>query len=124
MIGGRSMFPEFGWVYLFIHWFVVAAALLITAFVVPGFSVKNFKAALIAALVIGILNVTIRPFLLFLSLPINILTLGLFTFVVNAIVLKLCAALIRDFDIRGWGSALLGAIILSVVGYFIRMAGL
>src|SRR4051812_4416307 len=102
--------------YLLIHWVISAAALLITSYVVPGFKVRNFKGALIACVIIGLANVFIRPLLLFLTLPLNILTLGLFTFVVNAIILRLCAGLLRDFDIKGWFSAIMGAVVLAFVG--------
>jgi putative membrane protein len=98
-----------------VHWVVSAIALLITAFLVPGFRVKNFGSAMVAAVVIGLANVVVGPILLFLTFPINVLTLGLFTFVVNGIVLKLCAAVLRDFDITSWGSAIFGAFILAVV---------
>ena len=99
-----------------IHWAVSALALMITAFVVPGFKVKNFPSALIAALVIGLANIFIWPILIFLTLPLNILTLGLFTFVVNAMVLKICAAVLSGFEINGWFSAIVGSVILSIVG--------
>lgn len=99
-----------------IHWAVSALALLITAYIVPGFRVKNFASALISAVVIGVANVFIRPFFLFLTLPINILTLGLFTFVVNAAILKLCAALVPGFQIKSWVAAIFGGIILAILG--------
>ena len=103
-------------VYYLLHWVVSAGALLITSYVVPGFKVRNFKGALIACVIIGLANVFIRPLLLFLTLPLNILTLGLFTFVVNAVILRICAGVLRDFDIRGWGSAIIGAVVLAFVG--------
>ena len=83
-------------IYALIHWFVSALALLLTAYLVRGFKVAGFGSALIAAVVIGLANVSIWPVLIFLTLPINILTLGFFTFVVNGIVLRLCAALLPD----------------------------
>jgi putative membrane protein len=98
-----------------IHWVVSAVALLITAFLVPGFKVKNFSSAMVAAAVIGLVNAVIGPILLFLTFPINLLTLGLFTFVVNGIVLKMCAWMLRDFEITSWGSAIFGAFILAIV---------
>lgn len=100
---------------MLIHWVVAAGALLITAFIVPGFRVKDFSAALVAAAVVGLVNALLGPLLLFLTLPINILTLGLFTFVVNGVVLKICAGMLRDFEITSWGSAIFGAFILAVV---------
>lgn len=101
---------------MLIHWIVSAIALLITAYLVRGFEVKNFGAALIAAVIIGLANIIIWPILIFLTLPLNILTLGLFTFVVNGIVLKICAALMSGFAIRTWGAAIFGALILAIVG--------
>ena len=100
---------------MLVHWIVSAAALLLTSKIIPGFRVANFAASLWAAVVIEIANVLIWPILIFLTLPINILTLGLFTFVVNGAVLKICAALIKGFEIKGWMSAIFGAIVLSVV---------
>lgn len=102
--------------YLLIHWIVSALALMITAYLVRGFKIKGFGSALITAVVIGLANIVVTPLLLFLTLPFNILTLGLFTFVVNGAVLKLCAALLPGFAIEGWGSAIFGAIVLAVVG--------
>jgi putative membrane protein len=99
-----------------VHWLLSALALLITAYVVPGFKVKSFKTALITCLVIGLANIIIRPILLFLTLPLNILTLGLFTFVVNAVILRICASILRDFSISGWFSAIVGAVVLSFIG--------
>ncbi|MBC7398268.1 MAG: phage holin family protein [Bdellovibrionales bacterium] len=103
-----------------IHWIVSALALLLTSAVIPGFKVNSFVAALWAAVVIGLANIIIWPILMFLTLPINVLTLGLFTFVVNGIVLKICAALIKGFDINGWWPAILGAVVLSLIGMLLH----
>jgi putative membrane protein len=105
-----------GIVYTLLHWLVSAAALIITGLIVPGFKVKNFKVALIAAIIIAIANAVLWPILIFLTLPINIITLGLFTFVVNGMVLKICAAFLEGFKIDTWFAAIIGAIILSLVG--------
>src|SRR5688572_23591835 len=93
-----------------LHWVVSAAALIITAYVVPGFKISNFSSAFITAVSIGVANAFLRPFFLFLALPFNILTLGLFTFVVDGIILKLCAWLVPGFEITSWISAIFGAI--------------
>lgn len=108
-----------------VQWIIGALALLGTAYFIPGFKLKNFKAGLIAALIVGLLNWTIRPILLFLAFPVNILTLGLFTIVVNAIVLKICAALTPGFEIRSWWSAIFGAIVLALLtnGAYWLLAG-
>jgi putative membrane protein len=100
---------------LFAQLFIATLSLLGTAYLLPGFSVRGPLHAAIAAVVIGMANMLVRPVLLFLTLPLNILTLGLFTFVVNAAVLKLCAAFTPGFDIESWGAALLGAIIISLM---------
>lgn len=100
---------------MMLHWFVSALALMITAYFVRGFKVKSFISALFASLVIGLANAVIWPFLIFLTLPINILTLGLFTFVVNGAVLKLSASRLWGLEIKSWGAAIFGAIILSLV---------
>ena len=103
-----------------LNWLISACALLLTAYVVPGFRVRNFGGALIAALVIGLLNVFVRPFLAFIAFPMTILTLGFFTFVVNAVILKMCAYLLEDFDIDGWFAAILGAIVLAFLQWFLH----
>lgn len=108
-------------VHLLLVWIVSAAALLVTAYVVPGFKIHSFGSAMWASLIVGLLNMLIRPILLFLTLPINLLTLGLFTFVVNAIVLRMAAGLLKGFDISGWGSAIIGAIVLVLVNYLFFM---
>ncbi len=108
-------------------WLATAVALLITANIVPGFYVKNFIAALVAAIVIGLVNAFIRPILAILAFPITLLTLGLFTLVINALTLWLASALTPGygFEIRGFLPALLGSIILaivsSVINYFARV---
>ena len=103
-------------IYTLIHWAVSALALLCVAYLVKGFKVRSFGTALFASLLIGAANALIWPVLIFLTLPINILTLGFFTFVVNGAVLKICAALMPGFEIDGWLSAIFGSIVLSLVG--------
>ena len=99
-----------------IHWIVSAFAVMLTAYLVRGFKIKSFWSALGAAVVIGLANTIIWPILIFLTLPINILTLGLFTFVVNGMVLKICAWFMPGFEINSWSAAIFGALILSIVG--------
>jgi putative membrane protein len=96
-------------------WILSAIALLVTSRLVDGFVIKNFKSAMIASLVIGLLNAILRPILLLLTLPINILTLGLFTFVVNAIVLKVAAGMMSSFKIDRWMTAIGAAFVLVIV---------
>jgi putative membrane protein len=82
---------------------------------VKGFHVSSFPAALFSAVLIGIANVLIWPILIVLTLPLNILTFGLFTFVVNGIVLRMCAAFVPGFDIQSWTAAIFGSVVLSLV---------
>lgn len=102
---------------MLVLWLVSAIVLMITAYLVPGFKIKSFGSAMWASIVVGLLNMLIRPVLMFLSFPINFLTLGLFTFVVNAIILRIAAGLLKGFDIDGWWSAIIGAIVLALVNY-------
>ncbi len=96
------------------QWIVSGMAIALTAAVVPGFRIRGFGTALIASLVIGLLNIFVRPVLVFLTLPLTLLTIGLFLIVVNAIVLRICAAFLDDFEISNWFSAILGAIVLAL----------
>jgi len=101
--------------YILLVWILSAFALLITSKLVKGFEIKDFKSALIASLVIGLLNAVLRPILLLLTLPINILTLGLFTFVVNAIVLRMAAGMMSSFKIADWMTSIIAAFVLVIV---------
>ncbi|MBC7428799.1 MAG: phage holin family protein [Bacteriovorax sp.] len=96
-------------------WILSAIALLITSRLVKGFEIQDFTAAMVASLIIGLLNAVLRPILILLTLPINILTLGLFTFVVNAIVLKTAAGMMKSFKIDRWMTAIIAAIVLVIV---------
>ncbi len=92
-----------------------AAALLATAYIVPGFHVADFTAAILAAIVLGVVNTFIKPILSYITAPITVVTLGLFAFVINAVVLFIVAAVVKGLTIDGWVPAILGAIVLSVV---------
>jgi putative membrane protein len=96
---------------------VVGLLLYVVARLVPGMEVDGVGHALLAGLVLGIVNALIRPLLVFLTLPITILTLGLFLLVINALLLKLAAALVPGFRVRGFGAAFLGALLLSVFSF-------
>ena len=98
-----------------LQWLVATLTVLLTAYFVPGFKVSGLGGALIASVVIGLANLLIRPFLLFITLPINILTLGLFTWVVNAATLRLAAFFSPGFSIDGWIPALVGAFLVSLI---------
>lgn len=100
---------------LLLHWILSATALWIVAHFVPGIYVSGPKAALIAALVIGLINATIGLILKILTFPLTILTLGLFWFVINALMLELAAYLVDGFKVRGFIPALIGAVLMSLV---------
>ncbi len=101
---------------LLLRWLISAIAMLLIAQYLPGFEVTTFYFALIAALVVGLLNAIVRPVLLLLTLPINFLTLGLFTFVVNAALLWFAAGFLEGFAITNFWSAVIAAVILWAVG--------
>jgi len=92
-----------------------ALALIVTSYIVPGIEVANFTTAILAAVVLGVVNTFIKPILSFITAPLTIVTLGLFTFVVNAVVLFIVSAVVPGVNVEGWVPAILGAIVLSVV---------
>ena len=96
-------------------WLLTALALVITANIVPGFVVKNFVAALVAAVILGLVNAIIRPILVLLTLPITLVTLGLFLFVVNALTIWLAGSITPGFIVTGFLPALVGSIVLTIV---------
>ena len=101
--------------YLLLRLIINAAALLLVAYLVPGFEVGGIYAALIVAVILGVLNAIVRPLLIVLTLPINIITLGLFTFIINALILWFVSTFVKGFDITGFIPALAGALILWFV---------
>lgn len=107
---------------LLLHWFVSAILLLVVAKVVPGFHVTGLKAALIAALVIGLINGTLGLFLKIITLPLTIFTFGLFLLVINAIMLLVAAHFVRGFSVTGFFPAFLGALALSVLHLLVKWA--
>lgn len=100
---------------LLLRWFILSFAIMIAAYLFPGIHVSGFGSALFAALVLGILNAFFRPILLILTLPINVLSLGLFTFVINAFLLMMTSGVIGGLVVEGFGSALLGSLVISLV---------
>ncbi len=104
------------------RWILLAAALLLVAAVYPGVSVASFSSALIAALVLGLFNTLVRPLLVLLTLPVTLLTLGLFLFVINALMFWAAASVLDGFNVAGFGAALVGSLIYSVCGMVIDAA--
>jgi putative membrane protein len=100
---------------LLIRWVILTVAIIAAAYLLEGIEVRGFFSAFFAAAILGILNALFRPVLLLLTLPINVLTLGLFTFVINALMLMMASGVIGGFFVRGFWTAVLGSVIISVV---------
>jgi len=106
--------------YLIVNWLLSALSLMIVAHIVPGFHVSSFGTALVAAIVIGFINATLGLLLKILTLPLTILTFGLFLFVINALMLRFASGLISGFTVSSFGAAFIGAIILAVLNTVLR----
>jgi putative membrane protein len=104
---------------LLLRWLILSVAIMVAAYLFPGIQVSGFGSALVAALILGILNAFFRPILIILTLPINVLTLGLFTFVINAFLLMMTSGVTGGLVVDGFGSALLGSLIISVVSWLL-----
>ena len=102
---------------LLLRWFINAATLLLIALYVPGIEISGWYTAFITILVLGLVNAVIRPVLFVLTLPINILTLGLFTFVINALLFWFVSSFIDGFVVSGFWPALIGAFLLTLVSW-------
>lgn len=105
---------------LILRWAANALGLMLTASIVKGISVANFSAAVVAALVLGLVNAILRPIILFLTLPLNILTLGLLTLAINGLMLWITAQVVRGFEVHGFLAAVLGALLLSLFSIVIN----
>ena len=105
-----------------VRWLLLAAALLLVAHLYPGVRVSSFGAAMGAALVLGLLNALVRPLLVLLTLPVTLLTLGLFLFVINALMFWAAAWLLQGLEVSGFVAALVGSLIYSICGLVIDVA--
>ncbi|EKD43053.1 MAG: hypothetical protein ACD_72C00478G0001 [uncultured bacterium] len=105
---------------LLLRWLISALSLILVTYVVPGIKVQSFYTALIAALVLGLVNSLIRPVLIILTLPVNVLTLGLFTLVINALLFWLAATIVKGFGVDGFWPAFWGAIVMSIVSWVLN----
>jgi len=103
---------------IIIHWLVASAAFLVTAYILPGVTVTSFGTAVIAAGLLGIINAVIRPILIFLTLPITVITMGLFLFVINALIILGISEIVEGFGVANFWWALLFSIILSLINSF------
>lgn len=95
-------------------WFIVALAFLLASYILPGIEVASFYTALILAFLWGVVNLLVKPILVVLTLPINLITLGLFTFVINGFLLWFLSTIVKGFEVGGFIVAILGAIIISL----------
>lgn len=107
---------------LLLKWLLSAAALLFVAYVYEGVSINGYQAALIAAFVIGLLNTLVRPILVILTLPVTVITVGLFLFVINALMFWAAASMLDGFNVTGFWAALIGSLIYSVLSILINSA--
>jgi putative membrane protein len=107
---------------LIVRWLLLAAALLLVAYLYNGVTVSSFGAAMIAALVLGLLNTIVRPLLVLLTLPVTLITLGLFLFVINALMFWAAAGVLEGFNVNGFTAALIGSLLYSLCGMVIDVA--
>lgn len=107
---------------LLLRWILNACALLGIAYILPDITLTGFYAALITALLLGLVNAVIRPILLVLTLPLNLVTLGLFTFVINALLFWFIGTVVQGFTVNGFVAAFLGALCMTIVSWIISIA--
>lgn len=105
---------------IFIRWLTLTLAVILTAYVVEGITISGFFSALFAAAALAVLNAFFRPVVLLLTLPVNVLTLGLFTFVINAVMLKMASGIIPGFDVVGFWPAVWGSLLISAVSWLLN----
>ena len=104
---------------ILVRWLILTGAILIASYVLDGIQIHGFFSAFFAAAILGILNAFFRPIIIVLTLPINILSLGLFTFLINAFMLKMASGVIPGFAVHGFWSAVLGSLLISVVSWLL-----
>ena len=107
---------------LLLRWLLLAAALLLVAHLYPGVQVTSFASAMVAALVLGLFNALLRPLLVMLTLPVTLITLGLFLFVINALLFWATASVLSGFNVTGFAAALIGSLLYSLCGMVIDVA--
>lgn len=108
---------------MLLRWVAYSLAIMLIAWLIPGISVSSFWAALLVVIIMGLINIFVRPILTFITLPINFLTLGLFTFVLNALLFMLAGYVAPGFSVSGFWSALLGSLLLSLLSLPINRIG-
>ena len=107
---------------ILVRWLLLSAALLLVAQIYSGVSVASFASAMVAALVLGLFNTLVRPLLVLLTLPVTLLTLGLFLFVINALMFWAAASVLDGFNVAGFSAALIGSLLYSLCGMVIDVA--
>ena len=105
---------------IFIRWFTLTGAIVLTSYLLDGIRVSGFFSAFFAAAMLGILNAFFRPIALLLTLPLNIMTLGFFTFVINALMLKMASGVISSFDVHGFWAAIFGSLMISIISWLLN----
>lgn len=105
---------------LLLRWLLFALAIMLTAWLIPGIDVANFQSAMIVTVVMALINIFVRPLIVFITLPINLLTLGIFTLVINALLFMLAGYIAPGFIVDGFLSAFLGSIVLAFLGLIIN----
>ena len=109
--------------FFLIKWIINAFVLIATAHLVRGIHINSFKAAMVAALVLGLVNTFVRPFFLFITLPINIMTLGLFTLIINGLMLWFTSSLVAGFAIENFISACIAALVVTIISVLLSIVG-
>ena len=105
---------------IIIRWLTLTVAIVFTSYLLDGIHVSGFLSAVFAAAMLGILNAFFRPIALLLTLPINILSLGLFTFIINALMLKMASGVISGFEVMGFWSAIFGSLLISIISWLLN----
>ena len=104
---------------MLLRWVIYALSIMLVAWIVPGIYIRNFGSALLVAVVMALVNAFIKPLIMFISLPINFLTLGIFTFVINALLFFLVGKITPDFEVENFWAALLGSLLLSLLAILV-----
>ena len=105
---------------IILRWLTSTVAIVFTSYLIEGIRISGFLSALLAAAILGILNAFFRPIALLLTLPINILSLGLFTFIINALMLKMASGIITGFEVVGFWSAIIGSLLISIISWLMN----
>jgi len=101
-------------------WLILTSSIMITSYLIDGIQVADISSAFLAAAVLGILNLFLRPIAIILTLPVNILSLGLFTFAINALMLIITSATISGFEVKGFWAAVIGSFVISIISWVIN----